>query len=49
MENKWNEALDYFYKNRFNLDEIFPDYRNAVKDFYSVESIVRKIENVLRT
>ena len=48
-ENKWNETLDYFYKNRFNLDEIFPDCRKVVKDFYSVESVVRKIENVLRT
>ena len=48
-ENKWNEALDYFYKNRSNLDEIFPDCRKVVKDFYSVESVVRKIEKVLRT
>ena len=39
-ENKWNETLDYFYKNRFNLDEIFPDCRKVVKDFYSVASIV---------
>tara|TARA_B100000700_G_scaffold331422_1_gene464020 strand:+ start:19910 stop:20980 length:1071 start_codon:yes stop_codon:yes gene_type:complete len=45
----WNEALEYLYQSRNNLEKIFPDCRKVVEDHYSVEKVVDQIERVIRS
>lgn len=43
----WAEALDYMYKNRTNLQELFPDCRSVVEENYSLVRIAALVSNLI--